>query len=384
MQFYAKQPIATQTAFAQLQQTAVQTFGAHAQRAVRGNFSVRRVKKRPYWYFRFTDAIEKRVQQVYLGPETSELCALADAYRIARERADTIDKTTRRHARIAAAAGVALTPTYYLKRIRQLAEYGFFHDGAILLGEHALTAFSNLLGVRWLNQAGTEPQGQHPSCIAAQATIGLPAARANTPASAIERLRLGFQPLESHTGQPDGWRQLDHRSYGIDFMTPETGQNMQSISASWYGLEPKPQTFMEVLFEEASPCVLLDQTSAVVVNLPCPARYAIHELLLYGECQTRWPPEAALKRNTHLHRAAALIAALSQGRQLELIDAWKGVLSRGRVWSEALDVGALALRQQYPKSAWIRLYCPRPPFLGGAGSDHFPSGCSMSNVLTSG
>ena len=77
----------------------------------------------------------------------------------------------------------------------------------------------------------------------------------------------------------------------------------------------------------------------VLVNVPEPARYAIHKLIV----ATRRASSATAKARKDIEQSAALIRVLAEDRPDELDDAYAEARARGPAWREAVDRGARRL-----------------------------------------
>ena len=82
-----------------------------------------------------------------------------------------------------------------------------------------------------------------------------------------------------------------------------------------------------------------------MVNVPSPARYALHKLLVWGERTQAYRTKAA----KDLRQAAALISFYKQYRAQELAEAWRELQSRGRGWHSRAEEGLRALSAFAPE-----------------------------------
>ena len=113
----------------------------------------------------------------------------------------------------------------------------------------------------------------------------------------------------------------------------------------------QPLKFME--FSLVQQAVVLNKSDAVLVNVPNPARYALHKLLVYGEREGTF----AAKSGKDLMQAASLLALFKEYRTWEIEEAWADLLGRGRGWTSRIKRGMNALDRQYPEleiKSWLR------------------------------
>jgi hypothetical protein len=88
-----------------------------------------------------------------------------------------------------------------------------------------------------------------------------------------------------------------------------------------------PLKFMDYLLERSGQGVLLDRADACLVNLPDPARYGLHKLLVAAE---RGAKHA--KYSKDILQALALIDWHLERAPTLLVDAWSDLAARGSGW----------------------------------------------------
>lgn len=92
----------------------------------------------------------------------------------------------------------------------------------------------------------------------------------------------------------------------------------------------------------------------MAVNIPHPARYALHKLLVYGERTGAF----LQKSKKDLWQAAALLECLKLRRPWEVEEAWSDLLGRGRGWVARAKQGLRAVAAIAPElgvAEWLRL-----------------------------
>ena len=82
-----------------------------------------------------------------------------------------------------------------------------------------------------------------------------------------------------------------------------------------------------------------------MVNVPRPARYALRNLIVFGER----PVSRAPKSNKDLRQAAALLAYFREGSDWDLQAAWADLIGRGPGWVSRLRQGHAALAKLVPE-----------------------------------
>jgi hypothetical protein len=116
----------------------------------------------------------------------------------------------------------------------------------------------------------------------------------------------------------------------------------------------QPLRFMEFSLENVHQAALLSEEGAVVVNVPSPARFAVHKLIVHGERAGSFRTKA----NKDLLQAASLIEYLAAHRPEELRDAWQDALSRGPGWRKRVQQGRDALAKLKPLVAGVEALGP--------------------------
>jgi hypothetical protein len=111
------------------------------------------------------------------------------------------------------------------------------------------------------------------------------------------------------------------------------------------GLVLEPLKFMEFSLEGTTQGVVFSGSGACVVNLPDPARYAVHKLIVFGER----PIAQRAKSNKDLVQAAALVEwHLANGASERVAAAWQDAVGRGSGWNQRAEQGRAELLARYP------------------------------------
>jgi hypothetical protein len=136
-----------------------------------------------------------------------------------------------------------------------------------------------------------------------------------------------------HAAQPTGYRVADAL---VEILTPNRGPDRdEPVALPALGVHAKPLRFLDFLVAEATPAVV-PYRYGVLVNVPQPARYAVHKLIV----ATRRAQAAAAKARKDVEQATALIRVLAEDQPDELARAYEEAASRGEHWRRALIQGA--------------------------------------------
>lgn len=337
--------LTAQTAYAQLLDAAQALELARSVVDLRGSFASKTVKGGLYWYFQYTE-LSGRLRQFYVGPDSQAMREL-----IAQHGEDRPTSALEPLARSAIALGCAPVLPAHFRVIRRLSDYGFFRAGGVLVGTHAFLAFGNMLGVNWGDSSRT--QDVDFAHAGKQLAIALPSnIEIDTPA-AIDSLKMGFLPLGSSDGKVGGtWLSPRDPDFQLDFITPTHRGGGEPFRHAQLGITLQPLKFMEYLLQDVQQAVLFCNAGAVMVNVPHPARYAMHKLIVAGE---RGAARAA-KSAKDLRQSAALLALYREGSEWAAHEAWTDLVSRGPGWQTRAVRGLRAVDRLAPElalPAWL-------------------------------
>jgi hypothetical protein len=125
------------------------------------------------------------------------------------------------------------------------------------------------------------------------------------------------------------------------------------VSLEELGLTLEPLKFMEFSLEGTTQAVLIGREGACIVNIPAPARYAIHKLIVYGERDA----SARVKAIKDIAQVASLVEwHLDNGQAAQINAAWRDALGRGKGWRARALEGLAALLARHPalddKALW--------------------------------
>jgi hypothetical protein len=334
MKLLEELPTAAQAAFAGLDQAARQADLERSVADLPGGFARKTVSGRTYWYYQFKNP-DGALVQIYVGPDdeaTRKLIAKHKDPAHARAR-----EQLQRLTRAALELGCAQVPAKHARVIERLSHAALFSAGGILVGTHAYLAYQNLFGVRWtVADATVDLDFAH---AGRNVSLALPENLSVDAPNAIAALQMGFIPNNSRTS----FKKADEPDFDLDFLTCRGRAGDAPLSLPRFGVSLQPLPFMELSLEAPIRATLLWRNGPIVVNVPQPARYALHKLIVFGER----PQSQRTKANKDLAQAAALIAYLALHDAHELRDLHDEVMARGPGWRSRLQKGLHALRATY-------------------------------------
>jgi hypothetical protein len=315
--------------------------------SLRGSFASKQVKGNTYWYFQHTD-VSGRLQQIYVGPDSPRVQALIKKH-VENNSSQAIQSLV--NGAVALGCEPVLLP--HFRVIRRLADYGFFNAGGVLTGTHAFLAYGNMFGVRWGDASRThDVDFAH---AGKQVAIALPSNLEVDAHAAIESLQLGFLPAVSISGRIGG-SYLNPRDpeFQLDFLTPLHRGGAEPYEHPQLKVMLQPLKFMEYLLENVQQAALFCAEGAVIANVPHPARYALHKLIVFAQRSAAGRPKA----NKDLRQSAALLSIYRETSDWDVNEAWKDLVARGLGWRLRAKRGRDALAKLAPEldaRRWLKL-----------------------------
>lgn len=342
---YSELSSSAQTAYAQLLDAALVSEHTRSVADLSGSFAAKTVKGNKYWYYQYSEPSGK-LRQIFVGPDNDAVKAL-----IARKTQPSFSSGLAPLAGAAIALGCADVLPKHLRVIHRLAEYGFFGAGGVLVGTHAFLAYGNMLGVRWGDASRT--QDIDFAHAGKNLSLALPSNIEVQTRDAIESLQMGLLPVSGISGK-SGATFLSPRdpAFRLDFLTTLHRGGEAQYEHPQLHVMLQPLKFMEFSLQQVQQAVVFSRGDAVLVNVPHPARYALHKLLVYGEREGTF----AAKSAKDLQQAASLLAVLKAHRAWEVEEAWADLQGRGRGWTGRIKRGISALERQYPEleiTTWL-------------------------------
>ncbi|WP_200241866.1 nucleotidyltransferase domain-containing protein [Lamprobacter modestohalophilus] len=300
-----------------------------------GSVVRKHIRNGVYVYFQYR-SLEGRTRQLYLGPDNEATEARTQRLReLAAARAEQRDSTQAIAAAFLAAGGFR-TEHAPMRVLRAFSDAGVLRPGSarpVLIGTHAFHALGNLLGVRWDSPMQTQDMD-----LAADADVDVDLAiPPDMPgiSSTLEQLEMGFLPVPAlDLRAPSTSFKVRGQSLRVNLLTPLVGPaRAQSDFVLALGGTAQPLRFLDYLIEAPVPALLLSHRDLVLTNVPDPARFAWHKLLVSEER----PLAQAAKRAKDRMQVAQLLAVLREEAPAQLAAARAELEARGRGWAQRLE-----------------------------------------------
>jgi len=318
-------PLTVQTAYsdllARLQEDTVLELG--------GTPVLRKRGGRKYWYAvqRFADHTVER----YLGPDTVDVRQRVEQAQKVNEDLKQREKQRGRLARMCREGGLPRVDAQTGKVLLALSKAGIFRLRGVLVGTHAFRCYPGLLGVD-ITQAHAVTEDID---LAAFRSISVALDDCLDPALAEALSQIGpFIARPTLHEHPTAWR--DHDSgVVVELLAPNEGPDRdEPLELPAMGAYALPLRFLDYLIHQPTQAATLYR-SGILVNVPQPARYAVHKLIV----ATRRIPSAMAKARKDIEQSAALIRVLAEDRPDELEEAFIEARNRGPSWRGSIDKG---------------------------------------------
>ncbi len=239
------------------------------------SFVTKTIKDSRHWYLQLTVGSQKT--QHYLGPDSTELQRLIKKEQTLWQSTSP-DRQVREQLVAMLVAGGAHTVGAAEARLFELLErVGVFLVGGVLVGSHAFAVYGNMLGVPW----PSETTRTHDIDIASDnhISVGL----RNKPVDLRQALlaaEMGFIEVPAlDRKSPSTSFRIQGKQLSVDILTPLIGKpQSKPILISTFNTYAEPLRFLDYLLEDIQPAVIIAR-AGILVNVPAPARYALHKLV---------------------------------------------------------------------------------------------------------
>jgi hypothetical protein len=202
-----------------------------------------------------------------------------------------------------------------------------------LVGSHAFSAYSNMLGVQW-RSASTRTQdidlGGDDRLL-----IGLKDQNI-TLKEALIQSGMGFieVPALDHKDPSTKFR-IRGKPLSVEFLTPMKGRaSSKPIHLFKLNVYAEPVRFLDYLLEDSQAAVIVAK-SGILVNVPAPARYAFRKLVVWQ----RRPSVFQTKSLKDIEQAEQLFSVLNEDRPGDLRIAWDAMSSQPKKFTDLVKSG---------------------------------------------
>ncbi|MEM1181401.1 MAG: nucleotidyltransferase domain-containing protein [Acidobacteriota bacterium] len=326
-------PQTTQLLYSELLELSIHAAAEEAARPLpAGSFVQKKIKNGTYWYLQ--TSVGGTRHQRYLGPDSDDLRRWMDNVTETR-RLRRPDAKQRERLAAMLAQGQATTLGPSLFRVAEVLEdAGVFRLGGVLVGTHAFGSYGNMLGVRW-RRASLRTQGsdieQDPAIgIGLQSDVG-----ASDVPAALDEAAIGFAGIPTLSPRhPSTSFKIRGKKLRVDFLTPLVGAPKTGpVYLPSLKVSAQPLRLLDYLIEGPVQALLLGRKSSLLVNLPDPARFAIHKLWTSGRRGAAFHNKSI----KDLDQASALLRFLREERPADIESAWAALEDRPKVRRDVLQ-----------------------------------------------
>lgn len=319
-----KQPLEVQTLYAELIERLTSLEAHRTIGRAKGTFVTKTVKGETYYYFQHSVPGGTK-RQVYVGRKDAALDAVVERFQ--SERLDLAEDlaSIERLCSLLRAGGAQVTDSATARVLEALSDAGVFSLGGVLVGTHAFAVLGNLLGVTW-DGGGLRTQDID---IAAEQTVGIavPDLKTDVP-GVLDSLGMGFLPVPAlDRKHPSTSFKVRGQGLRVDLLTPGNANQSQPVKVSRLNATAKPLRFLDYILEGSLRAAVVSG-GGMLVNVPDPARFAFHKLIVSGAR----PVAMHAKRDKDILQAMQLFSILAEERPGDLARAWEAIESRGAGW----------------------------------------------------
>ena len=331
-----RMPLEVQTLYAELLERLSALEARRSIGHVSGSFVTKVIKGDTYYYFQYSDPGGMK-RQLYIGRKDKFLDEVVKKYREERGSFQEEGTGIQRLCGLLRAGGALSTDSASARVLKALSDGGVFRLGALLVGTHALLVLGNLLGTRW---AGSSLRTQD---IATEPTlsIAIPDLWTDIP-GVLESLEMGFLPVpQLDPRKPSTSFKVRGKGLRLDLLTPLRGRRPQGpVTIPRLNAAAQPVPFLDFLITRPVRGAIVD-SGGILVNVPDPARFALHKLIIAGERMT----VTHTKRGKDLRQASQVFSLLIEERPGDVHLAWEEILHEGKGWVKRVTDGVSALKK---------------------------------------
>lgn len=319
---YARLGESVQTLYAELLDQLRAADAEAALHGLTGTFVSKVVRGRAYWYLQKSEGAAKR--QIYLGRESPQLLERMEASSDRRALAAADEKRRREIVGMLEAGGMYREVSSLGVVLRVLADASVFRAGGVLVGTQAFTVIANMLGVSF------EKSSLRTADVDVAHDTTIPLGLQEQPVDLLERLRAQDPAFFAVPGidsrEPSTSFKVRGRDLRVDFLTPMNGRlkgSTKPVYLPHLRVAAQPLPGLDYVLEDSVDAAVITG-SGIRVNVPAPARFALHKLWVASER----PPSEAAKAKKDLRQAEQILDVLTADRPDDITNAWAALSER--------------------------------------------------------
>ncbi len=295
------------------------------------SFVSKQVSSNRYWYMELVVGSTKR--QYSLGRDTDVLREQIDKQKSLFAHAAPDLKQREKLVKMLVSGG-SFAPDGSAGRVLEvLGQSGAFLSGGILVGSHAFNSYGNMLGVSW-DSAAMYTQDMD---LASYRQIEI-VMRHDAPdvKSTLLECGLGFFEVPAlNPKSPSTSFKIRGQEFHVDLLTPLYGPNTSKpVHLPHFNSYALPMRFLEYLLDDSQGAVVPFR-SGILVNVPDPARFAVHKLVV----SQRRPVAQQTKVRKDIQQASELLSVLLEDRPGDVWIALEAALAMPEKFQSQLSKG---------------------------------------------
>jgi len=270
------------------------------------SYSTKKVNGHKYWYLELT--VGNRTKAMSLGPDSDELRQQIETQKKLVEQSKESVANRQRLVAMLAKGGAACPSVTEARVLEVLERAGIFLAGGVIIGSNAFVTYSNLLGVQWPS-AMMKTQDMD---IAGASHIPVAVSRSDKPiVDVLKESGMSFFAVPALSPKtPSTMYRLHNQEYLIDLVTPMLGAtSSRPVFLKNIKTFAEPLRFLDYLLEDIMPAVVVAK-AGIMINVPDPARFALHKLVV----AIRRPPHQQLKAEKDRTQSELLLTVLLETR----------------------------------------------------------------------
>jgi hypothetical protein len=269
-------------------------------------FLRREIEGKPYWFRRVQ--IGSTRMEISLGRETEKLVAEIEKAKSHMKKAGPEIKSRENLAGMLIAGGSNSVDPLSGRVLTLLEGAGVFAAGGVLVGSHAFNVYGNMLGYKFpLETARTAD-------IDLSISIGVTKETTDLRTVIMESGLDFFEVPALDRNAASTSYKIRGKELKVDLLTPLSGpETSKPVYIPALKTYATPLRFLDYLIKDPVKAVVV-VGRGVLVNVPQPARYAVHKLAL----SQKRPSSMEVKSIKDLNQAACLLEILATNRPADL------------------------------------------------------------------
>jgi hypothetical protein len=285
------------------------------------SFTRKVIKSRTYLYV--SAKVGNLPIQRYLGPDNQETRTLIEKEKALWISREASRATRARLVNMLLAGGLDGPTPQEGKILRMLERGGLFLAGGVLIGTPAFRTLGAMLGFAWEKQFATRDVD---IAVDYQLPVAIKPLEIDLKAI-LEASGMGFIEVPMlNAKHPSTRYKMRGGEFSVELLTPDRGKpSHEPINIPAFNAVAEPMRYLDYLIEGVQPAVVPFDIG-VLVNVPDPARFAVHKLAI----SQRRPTAFAAKSAKDIDQARQILEVLIDVRPGSLLAAFDAAEQLGR------------------------------------------------------